>query len=238
MNKTICVESSGAGPKRARRAPMPVWTCAIILALAGAGCATISSVPKASKMQSRDGGQKAVLLLRVITEVEGKSAAAFPSSVLPWDMIAFGVGDFSSGGQIKPAILRFLSAESREQGWAYLLLEQGQVYYLAAHEPISTSPDEYNARWAVCPRWSVELPINTRVVYGGTLYLPGTGRWMLFTARNLVTFDRQRIEVRDESTEAEQVAKQWLSALGPMSVHLARKWEPGETVIIQTPTGK
>ncbi|HVM51375.1 MAG TPA: hypothetical protein VMU04_25315 [Candidatus Acidoferrum sp.] len=216
-----------------RWAAMLLGAGTLALALAGAGCATTSGPP--SEIQAR---QHAVLLLRVVTEVEGRIAPPFPSSILPTDNVAIGVGDFFSGGKIRAATLRFLSGDTRKEGWAYLLLEPGQVYYLAAHAPISTSAWKYEALWAVCPRWSVEVPANTWLVYAGTLYLPGKGQWRLFGGRQLVEVDQRRAEVRDESGQAEEIAKQWLPGLGHMSVQLARKWEPGDTIILQTPPGK
>lgn len=46
-----------------------------------------------------------------------------------------------------PAELRFLSGETRKEGWTYLLLEPG-LHYLAAHEPQSTNVFAYDARWS------------------------------------------------------------------------------------------
>jgi hypothetical protein len=149
--------------------------------------------------------------------------------------IALGVGDFWTGGKIKAAKLRFLSDDTRNEGWTYLLLEPGQIYYLAAHEPISTGSMDYDALWEVCPRWSIEIPANGRLIYGGTLYLPGTGRWMLLRAKQLAEFDRGHVEVRDESGQAEQIAKRWFASLGLMSIQLAKKCELGDTIILQTP---
>jgi hypothetical protein len=68
--------------------------------------------------------------------------------------------------------------------------------------------------------------------------LPGSGQWTLFSARRLAAFDRERVEVRNEADRAEQIAKQWLANLGPVSVQLARKCEAGDTIILQTPPGK
>ena len=149
-----------------------------------------------------------------------------------------GLGDFSSAGQISEVRLRFFSDDTRKAGWTYLLLEPGQVYYLAAQEPVSPQRNHYRGLWVACPRWSVEIPADARLVYGGTLFLPGRGRWMLFSARRLVAFDRERFEVRNEAGRAEQIAKQWLPSLGPVSVQLVRKWEAGDTIILQTPPGK
>jgi hypothetical protein len=232
MKLAPSIEGSLKCLTKERWAAMRLWA-GVLVALAGAGCATTSGPP--TDVQAR---QSAVLLLRLITEVEGRIAPPFPSSLLPTDNIALGVGEFSNGGKIRAATLRFLSGNTRKEGWAYLLLEPGQVYYLAPHEPISTGALKYDALWATRPRWSVEIPAQARLVYGGTFYLPGKGQWRLFGAKQLVEFDEAKAEVRNESIQAEQIVKQRLSGLGHMSIQLAKKWEPGDTIVLQTPHGK
>ena len=215
-----------------------VCLAAVVLALAGAGCAATSGPPRPQALPTRGAIQKAVLLVRVITEVEGKIAPPFPSSLLSVDNLCLGVGDFSSGGKIRPAPMRFLSEDTRRAGWTYLLLEPGQIYYLAAHEPTSTSASIYDARWQTCPRWSIEIPADARLVYGGTLYLPGKGRWMIVGPRKLASFDRAQLAIRDETALALEISKRWFPALLPMSVQLAKEHRPGDTIILQTPPGK
>ena len=209
---------------------------ALALAMIGPSCATIAGPPRAKQLQTHDGRQNSILLLRVVTEVDGRTAPPFPSW-LSLDDVWLGLGDFSSGGEIKSAPLRFLSAETRQEGWTYLLLQPG-TYYLAAHEPVSTSASTYNAQWKTRPRWSVEVPAGARLCYGGTLYVPGRGRWMLFAPRRLAEFDRTRLEVRDESTLAQKIANQWFPTLLPISVALAKEHHVGDTIILQTPPGK
>jgi hypothetical protein len=230
-------EARSIGSPKKRWTGMPLWWNALLLALASAGCAITTGPPGTSAIQGREGRHKAVLLLRVVTEVEGRITPPFPS-IYAGDNVMMGLGDFSSAGQIGEVMLRFFSADTRKEGWIYLLLEPGQVYYLAAQEPVSPQPKNYRGLWAACPRWSVEIPADARLVYGGTLYLPGSGQWTLFSARRLAAFDRARVEVRNEADRAELIAKQWLANLGPVSVQLARKWEAGDTIILQTPPGK
>ena len=215
-----------------------VCLAAVVLALAGAGCAATSGPPRPQALQARGAKQAAILLVRVITEVEGQIAPPFPSSLSPVDNLCLGMGDFSSGGKIRPAPMRFLSEDTREAGWTYILLEPGQVYYLAAHEPTSTGASIYEARWQTCPRWSLEIPADARLVYGGTLYLPGKGRWMIVGPRKLAAFDRTQVAIHDETALALAISKKWFPALLPMSVQLAKEYHPGDTIILQTPPGK
>jgi hypothetical protein len=227
--------------KRAQWDPMTVTRvclAAAVLALAGAGCAATSGPPRPQDLLTRGAKQKAVLLVRVITEVEGQIAPPFPSSMSPADNLSLGVGDFSSGGKIQSGKIHFLSDDTRNEGWTYILLEPGQVYYLAARAPMSTSAATYNAQWGTCPRWSIEIPADARLVYGGTLYLPGKGRWMIVGPRKLASFDRAQLAIRDESALASEISRRWFPTLLPMSVQLAKEYHPGDTIILQTPPGK
>jgi len=232
-----------ARPLASRRRKKPdqtlaawLFTAALVLGLLGSGCATSPGPPEKGELLTPDGKPRAVLLVRITTEVDGQPATAF-SSMLPEDNIWLGLEDFSTGVTATPAELRFLSGETRKEGWTYLLLEPG-LHYLAAHEPQSTNVFAYDARWSTCPRWSIEIPNGARVIYGGTLFLPGTGRTMILGPRQLVTFDPARLEIRDETSAAQALARQWFPNLTPMSVQFLKGHKLGDTIIIETPVGK
>lgn len=211
------------------------WLIVVLLAtaLTGSGLAAKKGPP--SPQELRTGGERplSVLLLRIILEVDGQPGAAFPSGSTG-DGVTIGLSDFSTGVSAKPVAVRFLSDETRLDGWVYLVLEPGPRY-LATREPRSQNAFDYEARWKTCPHWSLEIPANSRLVYGGTLFLPGAGRWMMFGPRAMVEFDSSRLEVRDESAEAEAICRKWFPDLLPMSVQLAEEHRPGDTMIIETP---
>ncbi len=208
-----------------------------MLLVLGGGCATVKpGAPGAQDVSMQGGRQQTVLLLRVVTEVDGESSPAFRSTA-PDDDIWLGLANFSSGLNLKPAELQFLSDGTRTEGWTYLLVQPG-VQYIGAHEPRSRNVFAHNARWTTCPRWSVDIPAGARLVYGGSLFLPGNGRVIFFGPRMLVSFDEERLEVRDESETAETIARQWFSDLLPMSIQLLKRQVPGETLIIDTPSAK
>lgn len=208
----------------------------LIFALGGPGFAARRGPPAAHELHTKDGRPLAVLLLRVVTEVDGQPAVAFRHASAV-DDVSFGISDFSTGMSAKPVAVRFLSDETREDGWVCLMLEPG-LRYIATREPISTNAFAYERRWKTCPRWSVEIPKGARLVYGGTLFLPGTGRWMALGRRQMVRFDDSRLEVRDESAGAGAICEKWLPDLLPMFVQLAREHRAGDTMIIETPSGK
>lgn len=207
------------------------------LALVVTGCVSPSGPPGPKDLQANASSRRAVVLLRVVTEVDGQTSLAF-SHVMPADCIWLGLGDFSSGGKVKPAPLRFLSKETRLDGWTYLDLEPG-IYYFAPHPPIFQDTSTYDNSWSKLPPiWQLEVPRNAPVIYAGTLFVPGKGRWMLLGPRSLVRFDEQRFEIRNETSLAEAIWRTWLQNLGTLTVKLVEPHSPGEPIILDTPPGR
>lgn len=208
----------------------------LLIAAIGAGAVLAKGPPSAQELVDRDGNPLTVLLLRVLIEVDGQPAEPFRNTV-PVDNVSFGIGGFETGMGVKEVGARFLSKETRKEGWTYLLVRPG-LHYLAVHEPISTNAFANNARWTTCPRWRIEIPADSRVHYAGTLFLPGKGRAMIFGPRQLVEFDTTRMEVRDDSVRAADLCHSFLHALVPMTIQLAKEQRPGDTMIIETPPEK
>jgi hypothetical protein len=208
----------------------------LLAAFASLGVAAKSGPPARLDLLTVEGRPLTVLLLRIVLVVDGQQTAAFRHGATT-DDVTIGISDFTTGMSAKPVAIQFLSEDTRLEGWVYLMLEPG-LRYIAVREPISTNVLTYNARWKTCPRWRVEIPSNTKLVYGGTLFLPGKGRWMISGPRQMVRFDRSRIEVRDQSNEAEAICRKWLPELLPLSIQLAKEHRPEDTMIIETPAGK
>jgi len=236
MSPTKCMSTRLSCTRRYRR--NACWLAAGVMAafLAGPAAVAKSGPPSARELQNREGRPLSVLLLRVVLEVDGQPGVAFRHAS-PVDNVSFGLSDFSTGMSAKPVTVRFLSDNTRMDGWAYLVLDLGP-HYIAAREPMSTNAFAYDARWKTCPRWSLEIPADARLVYGGTLFLPGKGRAMIFGPRQMVEFDSTRLEVRDESSEAGAICRKWFPDLLPLSVQLAKEHRHGDTMIIETPPEK
>lgn len=206
------------------------------MALATSSCMNIGR-PTTEEIFPKDGYRKTVVLIRVVTEVDGQVSPAFRATYSA-DSIWLGLGGFSSGGRLEIAKLHFLSKETRLDGWTYLLLEPG-IYYLAPHPPQNENSFAYDRSWketVAC--WRLEVPRDARVVYGGTLFVPGKGRWMIFGPRSLVKFEPSRFEVRDESTLAKSIQDTWLRELGTLTVKLVENFSTSEPIILETPPGR
>ncbi len=162
------------------------------------GCAWSNRVPTAINLQTRQGRPRAVVLLRVVTEIDGRPNPAFPS-ILPQDSLWLAWGDFSSGGRLREAPQAFLSKATRKDGWTYLLLEPG-IHYLGVNAPQNSDAFSYAGSWrGQAPRWRLEVPAGATVVYGGTLFVPGSGLALIFVGRRMRQFAVERFEIRDET---------------------------------------
>lgn len=222
---------------RAETLSWRLWLGLVVIAFLTSSCAFNTARPSAADLRSEDGRNRAVVLIRVVTEIDGKDSPAFPSSISE-DSIWLGLGDFSTGGKIRPAAQLFLSADTRRNGWTYLLLEPG-IYYLAPHVFQNDNAFAYDASWeATPPRWRLEVPSQPAVIYAGTLFVPGAGRWMLFRGRRMYQFEPQHFQVRDESTLAATIQQAWLKDLGPISTQLVHPHSSYEPIILETPPGR
>lgn len=208
---------------------------AAILA-AGVVAGAANKPPTIRELAGKDGTPRVVLLLRVVTEVDGEIVEPFRHSG-SIDNVNFGLGGFETGMGVKETAARFLSGQSRKEGWVCLIVKPG-LQYLAIREPMWHNAFAYSARWKTCPRWRVEVPAVSRVHYAGTFFLPGKGRFMFSGPRQMVEFDTTRLEVRDESPLAAEICRQLMPELEPLSVQLAELHEPGDTIIIETPAGR
>ena len=205
-----------------------------ILLLAGGVVANAANRPPTDKeLTGKDGKPLTVLLIRIVTEVDGSPTGPF-RHIASVDNVTFGLGGFETGMGVKEIGAKFLSDDTRKEGWTYLLVKPG-LHYLAVREPMWKNAFAYSARWKTCPRWRVEIPPGSRVHYAGTLFLPGSGRAMLFGPRQMVEFDSSRLEVRDESVRAAEICRQYLAGLVPLTIRMAVELKPGETMIIETP---
>ena len=217
------------------RLPSHPYVCLMagLMGLLAAGCASQS--PPSPGELTKDGHARAVVLLRLKTEIDGRSRPAFAGYP---DCVWLGLGDFFSGGQLEPAPMRFLSRGTRLDGWAYLLLEPG-IYYLAPHPPQNENVFAYAKSWAHArPTWRFEVPRDASALYIGTLFAPGYGQWQLFGGCRVRQFAVARFEVDDETSTARTLHEQWLKSFGPLTTELAKPWLPSESIILETPPGR
>lgn len=126
--------------------------------------------------------------------------------------------------------MRFLSDESRREGWLYLLVPPGTLY-LAFLPPRRTDLFLYLAMFNPAQPWRVDLNRESQLVYAGTMVIDGEKGFLLFGDGYLANFTS--MEIRDDREEAQRLAASFFSELGKIETVLMQRHEG--PIILTTP---
>lgn len=177
-----------------------------------ASCTHPPTVNERSDVQS---GKKSVVLLRITCELieDNTPIEAFQGSMSASVMILKG-GPIIGGKVDVAGAYRFLSPETRKQGWVFFYLEPG-IHYLVFEGMASAAGMYYS------PRYEVKIPENSPVVYIGSMHLYCESPYIFETACG--TFDKGRMIVSNEEIKAKKLQKEFLPDLGsPQTVLMER----------------
>lgn len=206
----------------------------ILVNLIGA-CAT-TELPSKTELADIEASRNTIVLVRIVVEgPDGKPIRPFANSLVD-DNLGLAVGDFESGGVPTGRLerVRFLSNESRDQGWTYLVLQSG-TYYLALQAARREHLSSYIARFAHAPRWFLDIPADVPIVYAGSLYLSGKREWLILGGDVVEHIDATHAEVRDERALALELTAKHLRGLGPSKTTLMER-HLSDTFYIRKPT--
>ena len=208
-----------AGQGRRSGIPGLLSVCAFIGHLAG--CAS-TGLPTMEEKTAVGASEKAVVLLRVECSVEERQPyEAFSHAVMD-DNINFGLGSFETGGEPRRlALLRFLSPESRKDGWTYFVLPHG-VHYVAVYPPRRTDLLTYERSLKNAPRWRLDVPPGARLVYAGTLRLTGESISLLFGGRMMTSIRTGEMSVANDEELARKLLAEEFPGLGEVQSVLLR----------------
>jgi hypothetical protein len=193
----------------------------------------LTGLPSAAEKTAVDAGQKSIVLLRVQCTVEdGTPYEAFAHALVD-DNVSFGVGSFDTGGEPRRLeLLRFLSPESRRDGWTYLVLPHG-THYLAVYPPRRTDVFSYQRSLKDAPRWRIDIPRGARLVYAGTLRLAGASDRLIAGGRILRSIRVDAMRVADEEALARELLVEHFPGLG--EVHAALLVRQEGPIILHAP---
>ena len=121
---------------------------------------------------------------------------------------------------------RFLSDETRWQGWIYFLREQ-RTYFVAIRSGLELG---YSIPIEYAPHWRIDVPLNSRLVYAGTLHYMGENKGF-WNDRNLAPY---KWLMRNEEDLAKEVAARHLPDLGPPLTILMQHTPRGK-ILLRTP---
>jgi hypothetical protein len=193
------------------------------------GCAS-TGLPTVKERTAVGASEKAIVLLRVDCTVENQQPyEAFRHSVMD-DNISFGLGSFETGGEPKRlALLRFLSTESRKDGWTYFVLPHG-IHYLAVYPPRRTDVLTYERGLKNAPRWRLDIPSNARLIYAGTLRFTGESIPLLFGGRIMTSIRINEMSVTNDEEWARKLLTEEFPGFGEVqSVFL--RLQQGPTIL-------
>lgn len=200
-----------------------------------------------NRLPSRDerskilAGQQAIVLVRITAELlDGTPVSAFPCNFMA-DNVNIGLGTFDTGGELELVESpRSLSAELREKGWIYLILEPGS-YYFGIIGPQMTTYDIWKQQIKYAqPRWRTDIPVDTHVVYIGTLHLYCSGGTTVFLTKitkRCFEIDEHRTIIQNETVSAQKLADEYFGDYGSLQTLLIQRHD-SPTIIFQAPGHK
>ncbi len=147
-------------------------------------CSPIGSgLPTAAEQLAMENGKQSLVLLRIKCEFDdgGKVVPYFceNSGDKRHEMFELGVakGPLVGGEVDKKRISRFLSPETCQNGWSYMMLEPGSHFF--TFFSLRFAPYGYG-KLRYLPRWQIDIPQNHPVVYIGSLSLISKGEERFF----------------------------------------------------------
>lgn len=193
-----------------------------------AGCAAIGG-PTAEERTAVASSEKAIVLLRVQCTIENERPYEPFRHAVGDDNISLGLGSFKTGGEPERVANRFLSPESRKDGWTFLVLPHG-TYYLAFYPPRRTDVFTYARSIKDAPRWRIDIPPGERIVYVGTLRISGASDPLLFGGSIMRTIRTDEMRVANDEELARTLVKEELPAFGEARTVLMRLHD-GPTIL-------
>ena len=198
-------------------------------------CTSLYVLPE-PEMAEVYSGEKTLVLLRIECTVDDLSYEPFGMSSWTGEpIVALGIGGFETLGEPRPIVHRFLSEESRRNGWTYYVLSPG-AYYLAVLGPES---DAIFKTLREAPRWRMDIPENTGFLYAGTIQVKGrsSGRF-LFGGKVVKPVHEGEYALKDEHELANSLLIQHFPDSGETKTVLIQRWRQGDTIIIRSPKSR
>jgi len=199
------------------------------------GCSRWYFLPTPDEYNLVKAQQRAIVLLRVTSIVDGEPYKPFRKPLDSELNIGLALGSFETGGEFRWVTpLRFLSAATRDEGWTFFVLKPG-TYYLAASPPPlgGVSVSAYERGFDRVPRWRFDVPLNAKTIYIGTLYISGKGQKLLWEGKKMVSLDKQGMSVLNEEDLAKKVSSGHIPEFDGLETALMKHHEG--PLILRTP---
>jgi hypothetical protein len=181
--------------------------------------------PQAKERSLIQEGKQSIVLLRINgTLDDGKFVEPFPNSFYQDNMNIGVCSDDPEGKVERVTSQKFLSPETRKQGWIYLILKPG-THYLAFQGARTTMPFIWDKQLQRARRLRIDIPEITPVIYAGTLKLRCRNVWNIVGARNCHFYDESRMVIQDETNLAKKVTADHISDYGTLQTVLMKRYD-------------
>jgi len=196
-----------------------------------AGCTSLYHLTE-EEQSSIMTGEKALVLIRVKCIIDSQLYEPFSSSLFN-DNVTFGLGTFETVGEPIFVSNRYFSDESRRAGWTYLLLQPG-TYYLTVRPPQRSNWKAYEAMLKTGPRWRIDIPSQTRLLYVGTISFTGQGDPLLFGGVILRAINDNNVTIEDDQELASKLLSTYYPGAGGVKTIFMQRWKPEDSIIIRS----
>lgn len=181
--------------------------------------------PQAKEHSLIQEGKQSIVLLRISgTLDDGTSVEPFPSTFYQ-DNMNIGVCSDDPEGKVERVISqKFLTPETRKQGWIYLILKPG-THYLAFTGSRRTNAFTWEKQLQNARRWRIDIPEVMPVIYVGTLKLRCRSAWYIGGAKKCDYFDESRMVIQNETNLVKKVAADHISDYGTLQTVLMKRYD-------------
>jgi hypothetical protein len=210
----------------------------IIILFICTNCSTTGSgLPSTSEQSAIENGERSLVLFRLKTEfVDGTKVQPYfcgsglvkvrESTEIPF-YIGFAESPIVGGEVDRSMLTRFLSQQSCRDGWSYILLEHGRHFITFQGPQMADDRFTWNNKLRYLPRWQVDIPSDTPVVYIGTLHLTTSGyeHYVIFKGniREWSDYIPSMSFISDEEEIAENIVKETLGSSMPVATSLMKR---------------
>ena len=180
-------------------------------------------LPTAVETQLIKEGTRPLALIRITARLKDGTPVKPLDGSIAADRVGFGIGGFETGGEPLDTLQqRFLSDESRIQGWSFVILEPG-VHYLAFRGPQTGRAWEWGKGLPYAQRWVFETSNALPIYYIGTMHLICESKWYIGGGKRCDYIDENHMVVKNEMELAQEIANKYLKEFGPPQLALMKR---------------
>lgn len=206
---------------------LPISVLSVLLVLF-TSCARVEieiGLPNTKQVSTIQTGREAIVLLRVTGNFDdGTRVGTFGGSNEAKNV---NLGLYKDGPQGEVELVRlqrFLSSETKDQGWTYFIMKPGTYYFafigLCSYMSLP-GKEECDHRLERARLWQVDIPKDAPIVYIGSMNLQS---WREYARLGdlISDFDENKMLLQNEENLAKQLAASYLSEFGPIHTVLMK----------------